>query len=296
MIEKNNGTIHIVILTYNRLELLKKCLEAVRNQSMKPLEIYIVNNGSTDGTLDWLASLQGIKIITQENSGSSGGFHAGIKTAYEHGADWIWVMDDDVYPEENCLKNLMNYSKLSECLHPIHFDGPGEIRDEEIYLDPSSCNIISTFNSSYKKGKKIWFRNTASFEGMLISRRIVEKIGFPDPRFFLMHDDLIYGYLASKHTNVAVVAEAIVHKQKTASPRGFAHLYYMHRNLWIVEEYLAKDLPGFEGYRKRRITIKFLYTAYQVMKENEFKSRWKALTTLWKAYKDYKGKKQGQSY
>ncbi|MFN2438536.1 MAG: glycosyltransferase family 2 protein [Chitinophagaceae bacterium] len=290
--------IHVVILTYNRLALLKKCLDAVFNQTVKPDQILIVNNGSTDGTLQWLESLEQIKIITQENSGSSGGFHTGIKSAYEQGADWIWVMDDDVYPENNCLEKLIKYSTLSECLHPIHFDNFGEMREEEIYLDPSSCNIISSFNSSYKQGKKIWYRNAASFEGMLISKNIIEKIGFPDPRFFIMHDDLIYGYQASKFTNVAVAAEAIMHKQveNKTQQTSFRNLYYIHRNLWLVEEYLAKDLPGFDGYRKRRIRMKFLYTAYQVMKENEFKDKWKALKILWKAYRDYKAKKQGQGF
>ena len=298
IVENKKGIIYSVILTYNRLELLKRCVEAVFNQTLKPDQVFVINNGSTDGTLQWVESLHDVKIITQDNSGSSGGFNTGIKTAYEQGADWIWVMDDDVYPQNNCLETLMNYSNQSQCLHPIHFDYPTEMRDEELYLDPSSCNIVSAFNISYKNGKKIWYRNTASFEGMLISRKIVDKIGFPDPRFFLMHDDLIYGYQASKYTNVAVVADAVMHKQLVKkTPHGnFSSLYYVHRNLWLIEEYVSKDLPGFDRYRKRRITIKFLYTAYQIIRENEFKDRWKALKTLWKAYQDYKNKKEGQSF
>jgi GT2 family glycosyltransferase len=296
--ENRKQVIHIVILTYNRLAFLKKCLGAVLDQTLKPNEIFVVNNGSTDGTLEWLKTLQGIKIITQDNSGSSGGFHTGIKTAYEHGADWIWVMDDDVYAEKNCLETLMDFSNFSECLHPIHYDSPGIMRDEELCLDPSSCNIISTFNNSYKNGKEIWYRNTASFEGMMISKRIVKKIGFPDSRFFITHDDLVYGYQASKHTNIAVVARAVMHKQVVAksSHSAYGYLYYMHRNLWIVEEYVAKDLPGFDGYRKRRIILKFLYSAYQIIRENELGDRWKAIKTLWKAYLDYKQKKEGQSF
>ncbi len=76
----------------------------------------------------------------------------------------------------------------------------------------------------------------------------------------------------------------------------YSYHYYYHRNYWLLQEYAEKDLPGFIGYRKRRIIINFFYASYQVMKENEFKDKWKALSTLWKAYRDYKNKKEGQSF
>ena len=67
-----------VVVTYNRLNLLKKTIDALKAQSYVPLDILVVNNGSTDDTLLWLNTVDSIQIITQENSGGAGGFYTGI--------------------------------------------------------------------------------------------------------------------------------------------------------------------------------------------------------------------------
>src|SRR3990170_1109632 len=98
-----------VIVTYNRIQLLKECINALHIQTRKLEEIIVVNNSSTDGTLEWLNSQKDLTTITQENSGSAGGFHTGIKAAYEKGYDWIWCMDDDAEPELNALEELTKF-------------------------------------------------------------------------------------------------------------------------------------------------------------------------------------------
>ena len=87
-----------VVVTYCRLELVKKTISALRNQLYKLDSIIVVDNNSTDGTSEWLDSQNDLVVIHQENIGGSGGFYRGIKEAYDRGADWIWCMDDDVYP------------------------------------------------------------------------------------------------------------------------------------------------------------------------------------------------------
>ena len=67
------------------MELLKECIQSLRNQTHKLDEIFIINNSSTDGTLEWLNTQTDLTVITQENSGSAGGQYTGIKTAYEKG-------------------------------------------------------------------------------------------------------------------------------------------------------------------------------------------------------------------
>ena len=94
-----------VVVTYNRLSLLKRNLDCLRQN--KPLSsIIVVNNGSTDGTAEWLAEQQDVMVLTQANVGGSGGFYTGIQHACQCGADWIWCMDDDVFPRPDCLKFL----------------------------------------------------------------------------------------------------------------------------------------------------------------------------------------------
>ena len=96
-----------IVITFNRLELLKKTINGLRNQSYPIDEIIVVNNGSTDGTLKWLTDQDDLFVVTQENTGSSGGQYTGFKTAHHRGHEWIWAMDDDVVPRVDCLEILM---------------------------------------------------------------------------------------------------------------------------------------------------------------------------------------------
>ena len=96
--ENKKMKIGAVVVTYNRLDKLKKALESFEKQLYLPAYVIVADNASTDGTAQYLRQWQkedaGFKkiILTMEsNMGGSGGFYAGIKRAMEQEADWIWV-------------------------------------------------------------------------------------------------------------------------------------------------------------------------------------------------------------
>ena len=71
-----------VVVTYNRRELLKRNIGCLRQNT--PLHsIVVVNNGSTDGTKEWLDEQTDLRVIHQENVGGSGGFYTGIRYAFQ---------------------------------------------------------------------------------------------------------------------------------------------------------------------------------------------------------------------
>ena len=86
-----------VVVTYNRKELLKECIEALIKQEYNDCEILIVDNASTDGTKDYINQyIKENKIIyknTGSNLGGAGGFNYGMKEACKLGCDYIWNMD-----------------------------------------------------------------------------------------------------------------------------------------------------------------------------------------------------------
>lgn len=96
-----------LIVTYNRLSDLKICVEAVRKQTYRGFNILVVNNGSTDGTKEWLARQTDIITINQENLGGAGGFYTGMKYMYDNGYEWLIMMDDDGIPDKDEIKNLI---------------------------------------------------------------------------------------------------------------------------------------------------------------------------------------------
>ena len=89
-----------VVVAFNRSAMLFSCLERLRAQS-RPLDaILVVNNASTDDTAAMVRrEFPGVTLLDlPENGGGAGGFHAGMKHAFEEGFEWLWLMDDDVLP------------------------------------------------------------------------------------------------------------------------------------------------------------------------------------------------------
>ena len=108
------------IVTYNRVKLLERCLNSLNMQKRKCEEIIVINNGSTDGTSDYLSKNK-IKYIINENTGSALGWFKAIEYAVNNEFDLIWLMDDDGYPDQNALLNLINKFEISQfaCLSSI---------------------------------------------------------------------------------------------------------------------------------------------------------------------------------
>ncbi|WP_295266446.1 glycosyltransferase, partial [Veillonella sp.] len=88
-----------IVVTYNRLELLKECIQALQSQSLA-LDILVVDNNSNDGTRGYIEklALTNKNIIyknTGENLGGAGGFNFGLKIAAKMDYEYVWIMDDD---------------------------------------------------------------------------------------------------------------------------------------------------------------------------------------------------------
>jgi rhamnopyranosyl-N-acetylglucosaminyl-diphospho-decaprenol beta-1,3/1,4-galactofuranosyltransferase len=206
-----NVRVAAVIVTYNRKQLLCECIDALLAQSSPVARIVLIDNASTDGTAELLAE-KGYRetgvldyIQMPVNGGGAGGFHEGVKRAYEEGYDWLWLMDDDVEPVPDALRTMLSYSKVSQCIQACKAfkDGESEAWERWASIDDSGRRTASNEqNADYIVAQ------TGCFEGMLIHSEIVAKIGLPDKRFFIGGDDVAYGYLASKHTQVIYIREA----------------------------------------------------------------------------------------
>jgi len=234
-------TVYTVVVTYNRLNLLKEGIEAIKCQTSTIDKIVVVNNGSTDGTKQWLSEQEGLVVINQDNVGGAGGFHTGVKYAYEDGAEWIWMMDDDVAPEPECLAELLMHREFSKCMHPLK-----KFQDNKLYVWGEYLEIEKNYmfhlTQCQCENKNIFYVNCGCFEGMLIHSEIVAKIGYPDSRFFIAGDDTIYGYLANQFTNVCVVNSAKMIRARSSKIDNFKpmYIYYELRNFHLFEEYSIK--------------------------------------------------------
>lgn len=191
-------SIAVVIVTFNRLKYLKKVISAIKGQTLEINYLIVINNGSTDGTKEWLDSLLGLKAIHQNNVGGSGGFYRGIEEAMKFDCDWIWCMDDDVYPRPDCLANLLKQDNSN-----VGILCPRRIQNEKVFISEfKRLNLGNPFKALHLQ--KLNTEDTISdspvkimgmvFEGPLIKREVVEKIGLPNKDLFILYDDTDYSY------------------------------------------------------------------------------------------------------
>ncbi len=211
-------TVCAVVVTYNRRELLIECLDALRNQTRPVDAVYLVDNASTDDTpelllekgyLDlvpetgeeaWERTLKRDDLVVHylrlsHNQGGSGGFHQGVKRAYQQGYQWLWLMDDDARPQEDALEKLGEYFGAEvAALASLKLDLEGNVlfhhRGYFDFTDPN--HLIGPLVLEELKDGNTLVIDHASFVGLLLSRNAVEQVGFPKEDFFLYYDDVEY--------------------------------------------------------------------------------------------------------
>lgn len=243
----------VVIVTWNRLEMLKACVAAVKTNASEA-DILVVDNASTDGTGEWLAAEPRINVLPLEvNTGGAGGFAAGMKWAFERGYRWMWIMDDDVVPLPGALDVVSRHESAADVIQAAKYESNGDECVFEGLLDPRSMRRRRIPVASVP-AEGFTACNVATFEGLFVSRHAVETIGYPDASFFYGLDDLFYGYLASEKLRFIFVPEFVLRKQidKSRAKLGGRRFYsstpqsrYYHvRNYWKVMRYLNATKKG----------------------------------------------------
>lgn len=205
--------ISVVLVTYNRLTLLKKCIGALSQSTYPIAHIIIVDNNSTDGTGEFLDKVADERVVVKhlcKNIGGAGGFYTGIKLFQECTSDdFAWVMDDDTIPNKEALANFV---KASEDVGRFGFLA-GNIR--WIDKSPAMMNVPKVRNSGWNKTvpkeKDTLYPvlDSASFVSLLVSRYAIEKVGYPIKEFFIWGDDVEFTERVSSYCPSYFVAQSI---------------------------------------------------------------------------------------
>lgn len=284
----SNPSIAAVVLTHNRCAMLDECLDALCRQVHPLNEILVVDNASTDGTIEMLKRRYDSKISyvrLEENLGSAGGFYEGIRRAHEKGFDWIWVMDDDVRPEVDALQALVespaynnpsvgllaslvlearpkNQTPHYEQFNRIMVSCPesagwlpvGVGQQRRFSRTMGFCPVVSM--ESLKSA--LIPVDGAGFLGILIRRDAISSVGPPLKELFMFWDDLEFTYRISRRFKMFIVpASKLLHWRgwDTRSPRKFLGFSKLgagvpFTQLWRLYYYVRNEIYVRTKYAK----------------------------------------------
>ncbi|WP_137293285.1 glycosyltransferase family 2 protein [Nocardioides dongxiaopingii] len=240
-------TVAVVVVTYNRADLLEGMLAGLAALEPAPDAVIVVDNHSDDHTADVLAraGLPGLQVFrTDDNLGGAGGFHLAVRTAHEQGYDRIWLMDDDVLPAPDCLARLMAVDEA--CLTSVREDRSGALVEKAatrfdlrnpLAIKPKTSMVETDFGTRAAMPELVEVQNVA-FEGFLVRREVVDAIGLPDPAYFIFYDDVDFAVRARRAGyRIWAVRDAVLvrrldfdQQHDLAGWKG----YYMYRNLFVV--------------------------------------------------------------
>ncbi|MFJ3472251.1 glycosyltransferase family 2 protein [Microbacterium maritypicum] len=226
-----------VVVTFNRLEKLKTVLASVAAQTHPVETLFVIDNASTDGTAEYLSDLDvgiPVEVVTMtRNSGGAGGFSEGMRRGYASGADHVWIMDDDCYPEPGALAALI-----------AGFDGAVAELGGEV---PFACSVVEFTDGSIcemnnpvptwdwgrllVKGQQNVMVTACSFVSVLIPRWAIAEYGLPYSEYFIWFDDREYTLrLTNRCPGVQVLDSKVVHDM--GDNRGVNFAMVDRKSLW----------------------------------------------------------------
>ena len=217
--------IGVAIVTYNRLNDLKKTLELFARQSSLPAYLIVVDNASTDGTGEFLkqwASAPGAFpkhiILKEENTGGSGGFHTALEAAQKMDADWIWLSDDDAFPEPDALEVAGAFlSRQPDALTDISAICGTVINNGSIdtlhrrNLYRKGLRIVEQQIPASEYARESFPLNCLSYIGAIINKAKLTDAGLTNKDYFLWYDDTEHSMRLSKCGKVLCVPAVRIH-------------------------------------------------------------------------------------
>ncbi len=265
-----NQKVCVVIVTYNRKELLVSLLQDLAKQSYPVSAILMVDNNSSDGTPELLLENEMVstvkidEITTQnwhnitihyyrnsENAGGSGGFAKAFELVKDMQYDCVWAMDDDVSPEAHCLEEMMKYldEEARMCVPSRGDDNFVDYANVEYDLE-----TLRYFHFNECKRNRLDSRNITEpyvevqdmvFEGPLLTMDLLHEIGIPNRDYFILFDDTDYAHRAVEKTKIRYIANAKLHKKiipvKVDGGAWSWKNYYNMRNSVYFEKKYGKN-------------------------------------------------------
>ncbi len=289
--------IYFIIVTYNAMEWAERCFSSLRESSV-PVQIITVDNGSTDGTQDYVKThFPEVEFIqSAENLGFGKANNIGIARAYKNGADFFYLMNQDAWVFENSVAELLkvynSYPNKSDIgiLSPVHLDGTEKkldiFIDKYIAINFKTRMISDFYLNCHKPYYEISFVNAAHW---MLPKETIEKVGGFNPYFFHYGEDNEYVNRVHFHKKkiLLVPASKAVHDGKQDLAKvdygrfkdlsldtrilnpNLTDEYQKIRNSLIITIFKDLILTDFNAAKKTQQIYRRLTSQKKILKENK---------------------------
>ncbi len=242
--------IHIIIVNWNGKSLLTECLVGINRQTYKKFSITVVDNGSNDGSVDYIkCNFPNVNIIgLTKNFGFSTANNIALKNVQ---TEFVALLNNDAVPHPEWLEN--NVTALEEnseagfvASKMLFYDDPKTIdRVGDAYTKAGTASLRGRGKLSDQYKNPEWIFGACA--GAAIYRTsMIEDIGFFDEDFFLINEDVDLSFRAQlRGYKCLYVPDAIVYHKvsKSIKPNSPTSVYYGHRNLeWVYLQNMPKSL------------------------------------------------------
>lgn len=247
-----------IIVTYNGMKWLEKCLSSLRN-STYPTEVVVVDNGSTDGSIDFIREhFPEVHLMeSKENLGFGKANNKGISYALKQEADYFFLLNQDAYVFPDTIGNLLNNFKENPeygVISPIQLKRNLEV--ETIFHSYIACypHLLGGYNplQDYKNEVlPIKFTNAALW---MISKSCIEKVGGFSPLFYHYGEDVDYtNRIKFHHFKNGISCNAFGIHDREVKPRLSTSEYNKmkkHPGPWPLKYYIILSDPNHSIYNR----------------------------------------------
>lgn len=219
--------VYTIIVTYNGMQWIEKCLDSIY-QSNHPLIPIVIDNNSNDGTTDFIenkfADCQIIK--SNENYGFGEANNIGLRKALEQNADYVFLLNQDAWIEPDTIEKLIEAQRNNpefDILSPIHLNGPGNQLDYlfSTFIAPDSCKYFYSDLFLGKVEDKIYETDFVNAAAWLVTKKCLQTIGGFSPVFYHYGEDSDYINRLHYHKmKVGIYPKAAIYHDKDYKSTG----------------------------------------------------------------------------
>lgn len=280
--------IGIVICNYNKSEYVVNCIQSVLESKTDDFDIFVVDNASTDDSVEAVRDKYGNQVtllVNKENLGGSGGFNTGIRKVLEEGYEYLYCLDNDVLVDENAIGALASYLDAHEDTGAAgsivyHMDYPQYVQQYGLDIDFENFTAITHYADFLDDGSipDVKVCDTVATCSVMLRTSCIRdtNIGIMPEDNFIYWDDMewLYRFHLAGFRVVTVKESVVLHKMgSNARPANTFINYYMWRNrIHFFMRYTPEEKIDVMSYRILSAVFDSLYESMYREEHNVMKT------------------------